>query len=51
MKATETRAVIDRYFDLMGRDEDFATSYAKDVRWKHSTAGRRFPARQRYGTT
>ena len=33
MKATETRAVIDRYFDLMGQDEDFSTSYAKDVRW------------------
>ena len=33
MKATETRAVIDRYFDLMGRGEDFATYYAEDVRW------------------
>jgi hypothetical protein len=32
MKAT-TRAVIDRYFDLMGRGEDFATCYAQDVRW------------------
>ena len=33
MKATETRAVIDHYFDLMGRGENFATSYAEDVRW------------------
>ena len=33
MKATETRAVIDRYFDLMGRGEDFAICYAEDVRW------------------
>src|SRR5215212_5405677 len=33
MEATETRAVIDRYFDLMGRDEDFATCYAADARW------------------
>ena len=33
MKATETQAVIDHYFDLMGRGEDFATCYAKDVRW------------------
>ena len=33
MNATETRAVIDRYFDLMGRGEDFATCYAEDVRW------------------
>jgi hypothetical protein len=33
MKVTETRAVIDRYFDLMGRGEDFATCYAEDVRW------------------
>ena len=33
MKATETPAVIDRYFDLMGRGEDFAACYAADVRW------------------
>src|SRR5215203_1070804 len=33
MKATETLAVIDHYFDLMGRGEDFATCYAADVRW------------------
>jgi hypothetical protein len=33
MKATETPAVIDHYFDLMGRGEDFATCYAQDVRW------------------
>ena len=33
MKATEIRAVIDHYFDLMGRGEDFATCYADDVRW------------------
>ena len=33
MKVTETRAVIDRYFDLMGRGDDFATCYAEDVRW------------------
>ena len=29
----EIRAVIDRYFDLMGRGEDFATCYAENVRW------------------
>jgi hypothetical protein len=33
MTVTETRAVIDHYFDLMGRGEDFATCYAEDVRW------------------
>jgi SnoaL-like protein len=33
MTSTETRAVIDRYFDLMGRGEDFATCYADDMRW------------------
>ncbi len=33
MKAMEIRAVIDRYFDLMGRGENFATCYAADVRW------------------
>jgi hypothetical protein len=33
MNAMETRAVIDRYFDLMGRGENFATCYAEDVRW------------------
>jgi ketosteroid isomerase-like protein len=33
MKATETRAVIDHYFELMGQGEDFATCYADDVRW------------------
>ena len=33
MTSTDTRAVIDRYFDLMGRGEDFATCYADHVRW------------------
>ena len=33
MTSTETRAVIDRYFDLMGQGEDFATCYADDVSW------------------
>jgi SnoaL-like domain len=33
VNATETRAVIDHYFDLMGRGEDFAICYAEDVRW------------------
>ena len=33
MTSTDTRAVIDRYFDLMGRGEDFATCYAEDVSW------------------
>jgi len=33
MKDTKTRAVIDHYFDLMGRGEDFATCYAEDVHW------------------
>ena len=33
MKPAETRAVIDHYFDLMGRGEDFATCYADDVHW------------------
>jgi hypothetical protein len=33
MNATETRTVIDHYFDLMGRGEDFAPCYAEDVRW------------------
>jgi SnoaL-like protein len=33
MKATETQALIHRYFDLMGRGEDFASCYAEHVRW------------------
>ena len=33
MKAMETRAVINHYFDLMGRGEDFGICYAADVRW------------------
>jgi SnoaL-like domain len=33
MNPTETRALIDHYFDLMGRGEDFATCYADDMRW------------------
>ena len=33
MKDTKTRAVIDHYFELMGRDEDLATCYADDVHW------------------
>lgn len=33
MNATETQTVIDHYFDLMRRGEDFATCYAADVRW------------------
>jgi hypothetical protein len=33
VNATETRVVIDHYFDLMGRGEDFAICYAEDVRW------------------
>jgi ketosteroid isomerase-like protein len=33
MDATQPRAVIAHYFDLMGRGEDFATCYAEDVSW------------------
>jgi hypothetical protein len=33
VKATDIRAVIDHYFDLMSRGEDFATCYSEDVRW------------------
>ena len=33
MDATQPRAVITHYFDLMGRGEDFATCYAEDVSW------------------
>lgn len=33
MNATETRAVLERNFDLMGRGEDFAVCYADDVSW------------------
>ena len=39
MEATETRAVIDRYFDLMGRGEDFAPCYAADARWTTFDSG------------
>ena len=38
-RATETRAVIDRYFDLMGRGEDFAPCYAADARWTTFDSG------------
>jgi hypothetical protein len=33
MKDTNTAAVIDHYFDLMGRGEDFAPCYADDMHW------------------
>jgi hypothetical protein len=33
MDATQPRAVITHYFDLMGRNEDFASCYAEDVTW------------------
>jgi hypothetical protein len=33
MDATQPRAVITHYFDLMGRGEDFAICYAEDVSW------------------
>ncbi|GAA2760877.1 nuclear transport factor 2 family protein [Actinopolymorpha rutila] len=33
MNATDTQAVIERYFDTMGRGEDFSTFYADDMRW------------------
>ncbi len=33
MKATNTQAVIDHYFELMGRGEDFSTCYAENVHW------------------
>ncbi len=52
MKATETRTVIDRYFDLMGRGEDFATCYAEDVCWTTFDGGTKVVSvRQRFGTT
>ena len=41
MTSTDTRVVIDRYFDLMGRGEDFATCYAEDVRWMTFDGGTR----------
>jgi hypothetical protein len=41
MTSTDTRAVIDRYFDLMGRGEDFATCYAEDVSWMTFDGGTR----------
>ena len=33
MTGTATQAVIDHYFELMRRGEDFGTCYADDVRW------------------
>ena len=48
MNAMETRAVIDRYFDLMGRGEDFAT---EDVRWMTFDGGTVVLGRRRFGTT
>lgn len=33
MNLIETRAVIEHYFDLMGRREDFGVCYADDVHW------------------
>jgi len=33
MTGTTIQAVIDRYFELMGRDEDFGSCYADDVQW------------------
>jgi hypothetical protein len=47
----ETRAVIDHYFDLMGRGEDFAICYADDVRWTTFDGGPWYRVRRRFGTT
>ena len=33
MTVQQTRATMDRYFDLMGRDEDFSRVFVDDVRW------------------
>lgn len=44
MNATETRAVIERYFDLMGRGEDFGVCYADDVAEGLITCGRLYGA-------
>jgi SnoaL-like protein len=39
MDATQPRAVITHYFDLMGGGGDFATCYAEDVMWKTFDGG------------
>jgi hypothetical protein len=36
----ETQRVIDQYFDLMGRDEDFSVCYSPEVTWTMVEAGR-----------
>ena len=33
MTGTTTQAVIDHYFELMGRGDDFGICYADDVQW------------------
>ncbi|MFD2078143.1 hypothetical protein SAMN05421678_1313 [Actinopolymorpha cephalotaxi] len=33
MNAADTQAVIERYFEVMGRGEDFSTFYADVVSW------------------
>jgi ketosteroid isomerase-like protein len=33
MTTEQTRRVIDRYFDLMGKDEDFTACCSHDVTW------------------
>ena len=39
MTLEQTRATMDRYFELMNNDEDFSALYAGDVRWLMADSG------------
>ena len=33
MSVEQTQRTLDRYFDLMGKDQDFSTCFTEDVTW------------------
>ena len=39
MTLEQTRATMDRYFELMDNDEDFSALYADDARWLMADTG------------
>jgi hypothetical protein len=40
MSVEKTQRTLDRYFGLMGRDEDFAECFTADVTWVIADTGR-----------
>lgn len=46
MSIEQTQRIIDRYFDLMGRDEDFTACCTQDVTWLVADTGEVVVGRQ-----